>query len=41
MFSFNAKEEKRLVIYLKSISKNPRVKITVLARKHRVSYDKL
>jgi hypothetical protein len=41
MFSFNAKEEKRLAIYLKSISKNPRVKIAALAQKHRVSYDKL
>jgi hypothetical protein len=31
MFSFDAKEEKRLVICLKFISENPRVKITALA----------
>ena len=41
MSSFDAEEEKRLAICLKSISENPRVKIAALARKHRVSYDKL
>jgi hypothetical protein len=41
MSSFNAEKEKRLAICLKSISENPRVKIATLARKHRVSYDKL
>jgi hypothetical protein len=41
MFSFDAKEEKRLVICLKSISENLRIKIAALAQKHRVSYDKL
>jgi hypothetical protein len=41
MSSFDAKEEKRLVICLKSIFENPRVKIATLARKHRVLYNKL
>jgi hypothetical protein len=41
MSSFDAKEEKRLAIYLKSISENLKVKIATLARKHRVLYDKL
>jgi hypothetical protein len=41
MSSFDAKEEKRLAICLKSISENPRVKIAALARKRRVLYDKL
>jgi hypothetical protein len=41
MSSFDAKKEKQLAIYLKSISKNPRVKIAALARKHRVLYNKL
>jgi hypothetical protein len=41
MPSFDAEEEKRLAICLKSISENPGVKIAALARKHRVSYDKL
>jgi hypothetical protein len=31
MSSFDAKEEKRLAICLKSISENPKVKITALA----------
>jgi hypothetical protein len=41
MSSFNTKKEKRLAIYLKSISENPKVKITTLARKHYVLYNKL
>jgi hypothetical protein len=41
MSSFDAKKEKQLAIYLKFISENPKVKITTLARKHHVSYDKL
>jgi hypothetical protein len=41
MSSFDAEKEKRLVICLKSISENPKVKIAALARKHRVLYDKL
>jgi hypothetical protein len=31
MSSFDAKKEKRLIIYLKFIFKNPKVKITTLA----------
>jgi hypothetical protein len=41
MSSSDDEEEKRLVICLKSISKNLRVKIAALAQKHRVLYDKL
>ena len=41
MSLFDAEEEKRLAICLKTISENLIVKMTALARKHRVSYDKL
>jgi hypothetical protein len=41
MSSFDAEEEKRLVICLKFISENPKVKIITLAQKHYVLYNKL